>query len=303
MQLVKSSRKYRLLEAAQKVVAMYDRPNHYPLQRVKRLDRGKEFFPMNFDLSDSRYLMEHHFEAAKPAIQKQYENEFSNNWTTRFNYIFKEPPTYEGQHMIYNRPIPKSALQDMMSRGYHIMNFGNFYWEHVLEALYAYQATFGHVDVPYNFTISNAKLKKYPLFSSKLVGMNLGECVMQIRIGDADGLECPHRRPLLDKLNFNWGDKSKYLRFRFPAMVIGMRMYYMWHGDLEMDDDFVVPKSPYFPIWLYKAPLGEWMSWALLQRGVLEKHYPDRLDILKSLTDFPWWIPRRTVPNMMMPLP
>jgi hypothetical protein len=89
-----------------------------------------------------------------------------------------------------------------------------------------------------------------PQYDVRYIGMPLGEAVASLRSGDVDGLEDPVRRPLLDALGFDWGDKSRYQRFRFMPMLLGLKIYRHLYGFPLVKTDFVVPDEPQWPYWM-----------------------------------------------------
>jgi hypothetical protein len=89
-----------------------------------------------------------------------------------------------------------------------------------------------------------------PQYDVRYIGMPLGEAVASLRDGDVDGLEDPVRRPLLDALGFEWGDKSRHQRFRFMPMMLGLKIYRHLYGFPLVKTDFVVPDEPQWPYWM-----------------------------------------------------
>ncbi len=129
-----------------------------------------------------------------------------------------------------------------------------------------------------------------PIFDDTLVGVLLGEAVASLRNGDIDGLEDPTRRSALDALGFHWGDLSRYQRYRFMPMLLGLRVYKHLYGFPMPQSDFVVPDAPQWPYWMAGMPLGEWASVVRIQQQMVGVHYPERVDMLNAL-EFLWWIP------------
>jgi hypothetical protein len=126
--------------------------------------------------------------------------------------------------------------------------------------------------------------------------MKLGHAVASIRVGDAEGLEDPPRKKALDSLGFEWGDKSRYLRFRFLPMVLGLKIYRHLYGFPLPQFDFRVPDEPQWPVWMVDMPLGEWVAVCRIQQDLLKEDWPDRVDILNAM-DFLWWLPPGNVPT------
>eukprot|EP01039_Chlorochromonas_danica_P003929 gene3929-4293_t len=188
------------------------------------------------------------------------------------------------------RYIPPNELAEMKERGYRYIEFERFSWEHVVEALLAYKSTFGDVNVPSHFVINDQVLRNYPKFHEILEYMPLGRFVERLRCGDIEGYEDPSRREFLDALGFDWGDRSTYLHFPFEPFLFAVRVYNHLYGFILPLEDFVIPDEPQWPVWMAGIPLGEWVVICRIQQQLIERHYPDRKEILDDL-DFLWWIP------------
>lgn len=111
----------------------------------------------------------------------------------------------------------------MKTIGYRIMEFGKFNWDDVVIALQIYKEAYGNIDVPLDFVLDEATMDLnlgFDVDDGRLEGLLLGHAVESLRIGDIDGFEDPERRSILDGLGFQWGDLSKYQRYRFPPMMV-----------------------------------------------------------------------------------
>lgn len=58
------------------------------------------------------------------------------------------------------RPIAPDDVAYMRRQGYRIMEFGRFCFEDVVEALQVYRAHYGHVEVPVEYVVSDAELRR-----------------------------------------------------------------------------------------------------------------------------------------------
>jgi hypothetical protein len=158
--------------------------------------------------------------------------------------------TTESFHEATIRPIPEEVISSMKSIGYRILEFGEFDWDSVLEALQSYKKHYGDVNVPADFVITESIIESDIGFQPQFLNMTLGEAVASIRCGDIDGLEDPPRRAALDALGFDWGDLSTYQRYRFVPMMLGLRIYRHLYGFPMPMTDFVVPDEPQWPYWM-----------------------------------------------------
>jgi hypothetical protein len=188
--------------------------------------------------------------------------------------------------------IPPEQREQAEKVGYRFIEFGAFTWDHFVVALELFQRKFGHVDVPYDYTVGDDENDQL-YYPSNIIGLELGYFVESIRQGDIDGFDDRHRRSVLDQMNFKWGDMSKHLKFRFLPLILSLRIQHQMGGFDAGGPrfDFKVTKNlPYFPFWLLNAPVGEWYQIAKMQRAKLEKYYPDRVAMLNEL-EFQWWWP------------
>jgi len=201
-------------------------------------------------------------------------------------------------HKIITRTIPEEDVKQMRKLGYRILEFGPFHWSDVLEALECYKEAEGHCNVPLDFTIGEEELadSDHWGFDPRWEDMTLGHAVASIRAGDAEGLEDTNRKKALDALGFEWGDKSRYLRFRFLPMILGLKIYKHLYGFPLPQYDFRVPDEPQWPHWMVNMPLGEWAAVARIQQNILREDWPDRVHMLNAM-DFLWWLPPGDVPS------
>ena len=196
----------------------------------------------------------------------------------------------EDFHKVNSRDIPETDIQLMKQIGYRILEFGQFNWDIVVSALEIFKNNFGHINVPADYIIDEEIINLDLGFDESYENLNLGEAVESIRIGDVDGLEDPIRKSILDSLGFDWGDKSKYQRYRFPPLFIALKIYSHLYGDPLPNFDFIVPDEPQWPYWMVGIPLGKWTALLRVQQKMIKQHYEDRHDILIAM-DFMWWIP------------
>lgn len=196
--------------------------------------------------------------------------------------------------------IPPDQLEQVEKLGYRFIEFGTFTWDQFILALELFRKKYGHVDVPYDYTVGDDESDK-SYYPADVIGLELGFFVESLRQGDIDGLDDSHRRSVLDQMNFKWGDLAKHLKFRFLPFIISLRIQHQM-GGFEAGGprfDFKVTKNlPYFPFWLLNAPVGEWYQIAKMQRKKLEKFYPDRVAMLNEL-EFQW---RWPFPDDALPL-
>jgi hypothetical protein len=197
--------------------------------------------------------------------------------------------------------IPKEGYEDMMRMGYRMIEFDQFDWEDVRDALITYRFHYGHVSVPRTYVITWDELDTDAGFDMRHKGMRLGEYVHQLRIGDVDGYEDAERRDLLDNLGFEWGDLSKYLRFRFYPTYLGLRTFFHLWGTSLPAHDFVVPteeaeSANVYPAWMRGMPLGLWTNILRIQQRLLKEEYPERYECFNDL-EMAWWMPPALVPE------
>ena len=218
------------------------------------------------------------------------DREYSSDPDVRQWAHFEGHLSPERFHKTISRNFPLEDIEWMKKIGYRILEFGRFLWDDVAEALLAYKKHFGNVDVPHDFVINEEIILLGAGFTERMEDLNLGEAVAGLRNGDIDGLEDPQRRKFLDSLGFAWGDKSKYQRYRFVPMLLGLKLYKHLYGFPLPQYDFVVPEEPQWPYWMAGMPLGEWAAACRVQQKLVEQHYPDRWQMLNAL-EFLWWIP------------
>lgn len=234
-------------------------------------------------------------EAAAGAIRSiMLEREWSDNPDIREISHFEGKMNPEEFNKAITRPIPEEDIEAMKRVGYRILEFGRFNWQDVIAALQTFKEHYGHVDVPGDYVITEDKVMAESEddieFDQHLEGLDLGEAVKGLRCGDIDGLEDPIRFAELKELGFQWGDLTKYQRYRFVPMVFGLRLYRHLNGFALPQYNFVVPDSPQWPYWMANMPLGEWAAVARVQQKMIEEHYPERRDMLNAL-NFMWWLP------------
>eukprot|EP01038_Epipyxis_sp_PR26KG_P004357 gene4357-6165_t len=197
------------------------------------------------------------------------------------------PETYNN---VITRSISPDDIEAMKSIGYRILEFGKFNWDSIFGGLNIYYNYYGNVDIPSDYIVTEDIIRQDIGFNYTHEGMKLGEAVAGLRIGDIDGLEDLQRHAELDSLGFDWGDKSKYQRFRFVPMLLGLKVFNHLFGFPVPLCDFVVPDEPQWPYWMAGMPLGEWATAARMQQAMLQEHYPHRKDMLNAL-EFIWWLP------------
>ncbi len=228
--------------------------------------------------------------AASQIIRHKTEKMHVNS-PNRFSAYFDwdVSPHQVGQLLAIKIPAEERSRVERL--GYRFIEFGQYSWEAFLFAIEKFKQHFGHLAVPIDYKISPAN---FAVFNNESVaGMELGLFCQALRNGDFDGYEDLNRRKVLDELGFEWGDMKSHLRFRFFPFIYALRIQHQMGGfnlggpsfDFVVSDDL-----PYFPFWLQKAPVGRWYQIAKLQRPVLEKYFPDRLEILNTF-DFQWWWP------------
>jgi len=218
------------------------------------------------------------------------DREYSSDPDVRQWAHFEGHLSPERFHKTISRNFPAEDIDWMKKIGYRILEFGRFLWDDVAEALLAYKKHYGNVDVPHDFVVDEEKILLGVGFTERMEDLNLGEAVAGLRNGDIDGLEDPQRRKFLDSLGFVWGDKSKYQRYRFVPMLLGLKLYKHLYGFPLPQYNFVVPEEPQWPYWMAGMPLGEWAAACRVQQKLVEQHYPDRWSMLNAL-EFLWWIP------------
>ena len=257
---------------------------------------------LTFDMSRMFEPLSSREPAARAFREYMQEREYSDNPDIRQFAHFEGHLNPQMFHKMNSRSIPASDVKLMKKMGYKILEFGRFYWEDVALALESYHAHHGHIDVPLDCVLDSQVIRGGadeegggPGYPEHLEGMALGEVVQGMRQGDIDGMEETKRRKFLDNLGFDWGEKTKHLRFRFAPLVMGLKIYRHLYGFAMPQSTFVVPDEPQWPYWMNQMPLGEWAAIARIQQRVIEEHYPERYDMLNAL-GFIWWIPPGVVP-------
>jgi len=245
---------------------------------------------MSFDPSQVFDTVQYREVAAEAIREYMFAREWESDAVTRETSHFEGKLTVFEINRALTRAIPDEDIEIMKTFGYRILEFGRFYWDDVVEALNCYKKLNGNVNVPFEFEINDKLISSVIGYNERLEGLRLGEIVAGLRQGDIDGLEDELRRPLLDKLGFDWGDKSKYQRYRFIPMFYGLRLFDHLYGFPLPQYDFIVPDEPQWPYWMINMPLGEWAAVARIQQNMMEEHYPHRKDMLQSLK-FPFWVP------------
>lgn len=250
----------------------------------------------SFDPSQFFDTVQYREVAAEAIREYMHHREWESDAITRETSHFEGKLTVFEINRALTRAIPDDDIELMKKFGYRILEFGRFYWNDVIETLNIYKKLNGNVDVPFEFEINDKIISDDLGYDEKLEGLKLGEIVAGLRQGDIDGLEDEERRPLLDSLGFNWGDKSKHQRYRFIPMFYGLRLFDHLYGFPLPQYDFVVPDEPQWPYWMINMPLGEWAAVARIQQDMIEEHYPHRKDMLQSLK-YPFWVPPGNVPQ------
>ena len=245
---------------------------------------------MSFDPSQFFDTVQYREVAAEAIREYMYAREWESDAETRETSHFEGKLTVFEINRALTRAIPDEDIEQMKKIGYRILEFGRFYWNDVVEALTIYKKINGNVNVPFEFEINDKIVLSDIGYHERLEGLRLGEIVAGLRQGDIDGLEDEERRPLLDSLGFDWGDKSKYQRYRFIPMFYGLRLFDHLYGFPLPQYDFVVPDEPQWPYWMINMPLGEWAAIARIQQNMMELHYPHRKDMLQNLK-YPFWVP------------
>jgi hypothetical protein len=172
-----------------------------------------------------------------------------------------------------------------------------------MEALIIYKHNFEDVNVPEDFVIHDELIDQDIGYDDRFHGLELGQSVLAVRIGDVDALEDPIRKSQLDNLNFDWGDKSKYQRYRFSPLIIGLKIFRHLYGFPLPQYDYKVPDESQWPYWMIGMPLGEWTAAVRMQQNMIDEYYPDRKDILNAM-EFLWWLPPGKLPDRYYaPLP
>lgn len=283
---------------------------------------GERRSTLDFDLS-RMFEPDAYREVAAEALRLyMLDREFSDDPDVRQFSHFEGHLNAENFHHAISRKIPADDVKWMKKVGYRILEFGRFSWEDVASCLEIYHKKHGHVDVPHDFIVDEAAILgeggesveggenedgeegcegisggeygsgagNFLKFPEHLEDLALGEAVAGLRSGDIDGLEDGTRRKFLDGLGFDWGDKSKYQRYRFVPMIMGLKLYKHLFGFPMPQADFVVPDEPQWPYWMANMPLGEWAAVARVQQHMMEEHYPERRDMLNAM-EFLWWVP------------
>ena len=180
----------------------------------------------------------------------------------RFNDILQALKVYRAHHNDVNVPqdfiITEQLLGDMQAVSSSMSNHSvtpplqdhahgsAAYWGDLLShsAEYAESAT--------SSTTQSMQSQATPIaqYDPRFAGMQLGEAVASLRIGDADGLEDADRRAALDALGFDWGDKRRHLQFRFIPLLLGLRIYRHLYGFPLVRPDFKVPDEKIWPYWM-----------------------------------------------------
>ena len=245
---------------------------------------------LSFDPSQFFDTVQYREVAAEAIREYMFAREWESDAVTRETAHFEGKLTVFEINRALTRAIDDKDIDIMKKLGYRILEFGRFYWDDVVEALNIYKKINGNVNVPFEFEINDNIIYSEIGYDERFEGLKLGEIVAGIRQGDIDGLEDEERRPILDALGFDWGDKTKYQRYRFMPMFYGLRLFDHLYGFPLPQYDFVVPDEPQWPYWMINMPLGKWAAIARIQQNMMEEHYPHRKEMLHSLK-YPFWVP------------
>ena len=224
------------------------------------------------------------------------EREYSADPDVRDLAHFEGSLSPETYHKIITRQISDEDIDFMKKVGYRILEFGEHNWDSFMECLHTYKDYYGDLNVPEDYIITEDTILSGPNFDPKFEDFKLGDAVLGVRIGDIDGLEDPPRKKVLEAIGFEWGDKSKHLRFRFLPLILGLKIYRHLYGFALVQSDFTVPDEPQWPYWMANMPLGEWTDIARIQQRLLEDEYPERYGMLQSL-EFIFWLPPGDIPQ------
>lgn len=197
-----------------------------------------------------------------------------------------------------SRPIPRGVnmadlhwmtteeRSQVADHGFEWDEFSNGHtFEQVVEALQHYEKLTGNMDVPDDFTVPYDY--EWP---RELTDMRLGSICRQMRCGDIDAREDPERKNVLDDIDFDWGDGSKFLHFQYDELLYGLFTYKMIKGDLCIEADWVMPDEDPWPMTLRGIPLGYLVNVVRSQKDLLIAEYHPRYQMLNGM-GFIWTEP------------
>jgi hypothetical protein len=78
------------------------------------------------------------------------------------------------------------------------------------------------------------------------------------------------------KTQQKFGEDDDFLLFQYDEVLCGLYVYNMIVGDMFVENDFVVPDEPPWPMPLRGMPIGFLVNVVRMQRDVLFRHYPER---------------------------
>ncbi|KAK2195079.1 hypothetical protein BdWA1_003379 [Babesia duncani] len=120
-------------------------------------------------------------------------------------------------------------------------------------------------------------------------GMPLGYFIRRMRCGDIDAKEHWFRRPILDKIKFDWGDGLDYINFTWDKLERGLVWYVHFRGhEIESMEphaeigNTVVAKFGK-PEEIRGLKIGYLVYSAIDQMQMLCRYYPYRFQFLKDL--------------------
>lgn len=203
--------------------------------------------------------------------------------------------TYEGglsakdfSNFIFRVGSNEKYIQTVTAKRYRRIEFGRFSWSDALQCFTTFKNLHGHIDIPDEFIIDEEAIRQG--FSKSHFGFDIGDASTSLRLGDVDGFDDLERKLQLDKLQFNWGDTSKRLHFRFVPTWLGLKHFLYIFGHSVVSWNFVVPYSEEWPLWMMGMPLGNWIRIAKAQHSLLAESYPRRKELLDALS-IDWTIP------------
>lgn len=114
--------------------------------------------------------------AAEAMREHMLERDFSEDPDVRNMAHFEGGLSPEEYHKVITRAIPEEDIAHMKQIGYRILEFGQYNWDEVLNALKIYFGHFQNVDIPKDYVITYETIQEGVVgFEDKHEGMQVGE--------------------------------------------------------------------------------------------------------------------------------
>ncbi|BAM41293.1 conserved hypothetical protein [Theileria orientalis strain Shintoku] len=172
-----------------------------------------------------------------------------------------------------------------------LVMFNDMYFDHNKELLMSSEES-GEEFKPITFNIlrRSYRIPETEKWPKEFHGMPLGLFIDMLRNGDVDAKEHWLRRPVLDRIGFNWGDGLKYLNFTWDKLELGLLWYVNFRGFpvSQIPPGLIIPRTTLAakfgkPEEIQGMKLGRLFYLAMDQIQVIYKYYPERFQFIKDM--------------------